>query len=133
MNLLRNHRRKHPSLRWERVDREGSQFFRYEVEPIPPTATLALEYDDIHPHMKRYFPVDFVHIINNSAVDILLTISPAQDFTIPSGSIISLSDRPITQIRLKNLDTAIGTLEGEVTLLFQRLPLSEDRVIRREA
>lgn len=120
-------------MRWERIDREGSQFFRHELEPLPAGVTIGLEYDDIHPQMKRYFPVDFLRVVNNSKVDLLISISPTQEFTFPAGTIISLTERPITQIRVKNLDTTETTAKGEVTLIFQRLPLTEDRLIRREA
>ena len=117
--------------RWERIDREGSQFFRYEPADIPPKGTLALNYEDIDPRMLRYFPLDFVSVTNDSSVDLLLSISPMQDFTIPQGTIKEISERPITQIRLKNLDSLTTIKKGEIILLFQKLPLSQDRLVRR--
>ena len=107
--------------RRERVDREGSQFFRYVLKnPLPPQSTLALDYEDIDERMLRYYPVDFTRVINDSSVDLDYSISPTQTFRVPQGSIQTIRNRPVTQIRLKNLDNAHAVNAGEVTLLFRK-------------
>ena len=120
--------------RWEKVDREGNQYFRYVLKsPLTPKAILALNYEDIDRRMLRYYPLDFVRVTNDSPVDVELSISPTQDFKIPQGSITTITDRPITQIRLKNLDATTTIAEGKITFLFQRQPLTQDRLVRRRA
>ena len=110
-----------PDRRRERVDREGSQFFRYVLrDPLPPQSTLALDYEDIDERMQRYYPVDFTRVINDSSADLDYSISPTQTFRVPQGSIQTIRNRPVTQIRLKNLDTIQAVNAGEVTLLFRK-------------
>lgn len=110
-----------PDRRRERVDREGSLFFRYVLrEPLPPQSTLALDYEDIDERMLRYYPVDFTRIINDSSADLDYSISPTQTFRVPQGSIQTIRNRPVTQIRLKNLDLTHEISAGNVTLLFRK-------------
>lgn len=117
-----------PDRRRERVDREGSLFFRYILrEPLPPQSTLALDYEDIDPRMLRYYPVDFTRIINDSSADLDYSISPTQTFRVPQGSMQSISNHPVTQIRVKNLDLMYTISAGDITLLFRRLPIRGDR------
>ena len=119
--LFREFFMRFPDRRRERIDREGSLFFRYVLrEPLPPQSTLALDYEDIDERMLRYYPVDFTRITNDSAVDLDYSISPTQTFRVPQGSIQTIRNRPVTQIRLKNLDTTLTVNAEEVTLLFRR-------------
>ena len=117
--------------RLRRVDREGSPFFRYDIPNISPKDFLALEMCDIHKSAQKYYPLDFFRCTNNSHVNILVSISPGQDFLIPSGTIISVEDRAITQLRIRNLSTVDATGAEKISLTLQRLPLTEDRLLRR--
>ena len=118
-------------IRQRRVDREGSPFFRYDVPEIAPNAFLIIEYEDIDKATRKYFPLDFIKCANNSAANIRLELSPGQEFLIPSGTIISLSDRAITQLRVWNLSPTVTIAKGEIVLVLQRLPITEDRLLRR--
>ena len=121
------------SERQLRIDKEGSQYFPFlNPEPIPPGDIVALDYEDIDPQMLRYHPVDYCKAINISRADILLSISPSQNFLIPAKSSFAIQDRSITQIRIKNLSTIESVGKKEVNLIFQKLPLTEDRLIRRK-
>lgn len=117
--------------RLSRIDREGSPFFRYDVPNITAGDFIALEMEDIHKSAPKYFPLNFFRCTNNSSVNILVSLSPGQDFLIPSGTIISVEDRAITQLRIKNLSTVDATGAEKISLTLQRLPLTEDRLLRR--
>ena len=118
--------------RLRRVDREGSPFFRYDVPNIAPKDFLALEMCDIHKSARKYFPLDFFRCTNNSSVNILVSLSPGQDFLIPARTIIAIEDRSITQLRVRNLSTTNNTGANKISLTLQRLPLTEDRLLRRK-
>ena len=118
-------------IRQRRVDREGSPFFRYDVPTIAANSFVIIEYEDIDKATRKYFPLDFVKCSNNSGADIRLELSPEQEFLIPAGTIISLSDRAITQLRIWNLSPTRTIWSKEIVLVLQRLPLTEDRLLRR--
>ena len=124
--------KRYPYRRWQRIDRAGSEYFTYHSPIITAQEILALDYEDIDPRMRRYYPVDYCRITNISRADVLLGITPTQNFFIPAGTSFTIEDQPVTQIRIKNLSTVDNVGEKEVCLIFQRLPLSEDRLIRRE-
>ena len=119
-------------IRQRRVDQQGSPFFRYDVPSIAPNSFLIIEYEDIDKATRKYFPLDYIKCSNNSGTNIRLQLSPSQEFLIPSGTIISLSDRSITQLRIWNLSPTVSIAKGEIVLVLQRLPLSEDRLLRRK-
>ena len=119
--FIRRFFQRFPDRRRERVDRQGNLFFRYVLKaPLPPQSTLALDYEDIDERMLRYYPVDFTRVINDSSADLDYSISPTQTFRVPQGSIQTIRNRPVTQIRLKNLDLMHEISAGNVTLLFRK-------------
>jgi len=116
--------------RLQRVDREGSPFFMYRLPSIPVNGFLAIEYSDISPEAPKYFPMDFIEVINNSREPIDIELTPAQRFLCPPGVIKKISNRAITMLRIWNMGTlAIPALT--ITINVSRLPLTEDEALRR--
>ncbi len=117
--------------RQQRVDREGSPFFRYRVPAIAAGGFLSVDYDDISLEARKYEPLDFIQITNNSNVLLSLQISPGQEFPIPGGTIVIIKERAITNIRIQNRSGSVVLTAGEVEIIFQKSPITEDKVIRR--
>lgn len=124
--------------RGSRVKRNGSPIFHYSAGVIP--ATTGIEHLEVatatfvgyRPGVaKKYEPLDFIRVTNNSAENILVYINGKLVFQVPAGTIIS-NDLlgGIWFVALHNVD-GTATSADEVNLELQRLPDSADKEARR--
>jgi len=124
--------------RGARVKRSGSPIFHYSAGAIP--ATTGIEHLEVATATfvgyragvaKKYEPVDFIRVTNNSAENILIYINGKLVFQVPAGTIIS-NDLlgGIWFVALHNVD-GTATSADEVKLELQRLPDSADMEARR--
>ena len=119
--------------RRERINRDGSPFFRVSFGIIVAGAFQQVVPDSDIPASAKYKPLDFVEITNNASENLELEINNNADerIPVPAGVIRIIDRRPIWNIRIVN--TALtATSAGEVVALFQRLPIDADEAARRE-
>ena len=125
--------KKSPSKRrQERIDRDGSPFFRHSFGIILATTFEQVVPDSDLPASAKYKPLDFVEITNNSSEDLEAEINneATNRFPLPAGTIRTIDRRAIWNLRIVNTD-ATDTSNGEVIAVFQRLPIDADEAARR--
>ena len=118
--------------RRNRIDLDGSPFFRHNFGIIVAGAFEQVVPDSDLPASAKYKPLDFVEITNNATENLELEINNKADerIPLPAGVIRIIDRRAIWNIRVVNTD-ATDTSAGEVVALFQRLPIDADEAARR--
>ena len=115
------------------IDREGSPFYTHSFGII--AATTGREYVSIETRFadaRKYAPLDFLEVTNNSGAELTLHINgdPVNTIPVPAGVIKKLSRRAIWSLALTNA-SAVATAATEVIAVLQRLPVDADEAARR--
>jgi len=117
-------------VRQERIKREGSQYFTYPPGIIAATETDVLIPSVYFPASKKYEPLDFVEIVNNDVVNLSIAVNGQDSFVCLAGTIRTIENMPLWEIRITNNDGLTNTVAGKITLTLQRQPLTMDKWIR---
>lgn len=119
-------------VRQERIKREGSQYYTYNVGVIAAAASAILVPRDYFPASKKYEPLDWVEIVNNDVVDILVCVNGEDTIIVLAGTIRYIEGQPLHQIRITNNDAATATTANKTRLSLQRQPLTIDKWARMQ-
>jgi len=117
-------------IRQERIKREGSQYYTYPPGIIAATEMDVLIPSTYFPASKKYEPLDFLEIVNNDVVNLHITINGHDNFVCLAGTIRTIENMPLWEIRITNDDAAVDSTAGRIVLTLQRQPLTMDRWIR---
>ncbi len=117
--------------RAERIKREGSPWYPYQLPVTAAGAVVPLYIPDLFPDSRKYQPLDFVEIVNNGvATPITVQINgPSGDIHyIPAGVIrtISGSGIALTQVHITNLGAG-ATVLGLIRFNFKKEALTIDK------
>jgi len=117
--------------RIERIKREGSPAYVWNVDPIGAGAAATIGIREQFPASRKYEPLDWIEIVNNEATNNLqVNINGAAvTFLIPARTIRTIERQPIWNLTITNLGGVITVL-GNIICTMQRAPLTTDRLMR---
>lgn len=135
MNLFNLANFKNPkniyTVRTERVKREGSPYYTWQVPVTATTATAVIGIREQFPDARKYEPLDWLEIVNNEAVNNLtLRINGTETFAVPAGTIRTISNAAVWHIGVTN-DGGVNTTLGLIVVTLQKQPLTIDKWARK--
>ena len=116
-------------VRQERIKREGSPYYAWDVGVMGLGVPFHITPDTFWPESKKYAPLDWVELINNSATNIMMVINGTEPFYCVAGTIRTVDGLALRQIVIT---AEAATLAGEVRMFAQREPLTIDRWARKQ-
>lgn len=120
-------------VRQERIKREGSPYYTWEVPATGPGATAVIFVPDQFPDSRKYQPLDWIEVTNNEgAISLTLTINDGDSLKIPAGVIKSVSNCSLWHIAITNDHGADTTTLHDVVVTMQKQPLTIDKWARRQ-
>jgi len=115
--------------RLERIKREGSPTYTWQVPVTATTATSVIYVPDQFPTSRKYEPLDSLEIVNNeSANDLTITINNGDSWVVPAGTIRLIHGQGVAlwHIAVTN-DGAVNTTLGKIIGTLQREPMTIDK------
>jgi len=116
--------------RQAKVNKEGSPFFRYVPGIIAAAGDDYIWIGTQFPAAAKYGTLDWYEIVNNSAVNLTITINGVQTHLVPAGTARKDDNTAIHSFNIHDDSLITATAVGEVVVTFQRQPMTEDRAIR---
>jgi len=119
------------SIRQERIKREGSPYYTWQVPVTAPAAVSVIYANTQFPDSRKYAPLDWIEIVNNDVQNLTLTINNGDAFSVPAGTIRTIDNIALHQIAVTNNGGA-NTILNSITVTIQKQPLTMDRWIRKQ-
>ncbi len=121
------------TVRQERIKKEGSEYFTWQVGVVAATVLSHIEIARQFPRAKKYEPLDWIEVVNNeSAINLTLTINGGETFPVPAGTIRTLDNKKLWEISVTNNHAADSTTAGLVVVTLRRQPKTIDDWARRQ-
>ena len=117
--------------REERIKKEGSEYFSWEVPATAAAAMSTIEIARQFPAAKKYEPLDWVEVSNNDTVDLTLIINGAETLPVLTGTIRTVEGKALWQIGIRNDDAAAASTLHKIKVSLRRQPLTIDRWAQR--
>lgn len=117
------------NVRQERIKREGSPYYHWDVGALAAGVPAIITVSTAYPESKKYEPLDWLELVNNSAENITLTINGTDTFFCVAGTIRTLDGVPLHQISILSDNNVAG---GLIVGTLQRQPLTIDKWARRQ-
>lgn len=123
--------------RSQRVLKEGSPKFHYDVGVLAAGANVAFDIFSQYPLARKYEPLDTMVIINNDNVAISVRVnSDAGDLYIVPAGAIRIVDKgelgAVRWVRITNLDAAIAVTANRIDIDFSKSAASVDELARMD-
>ena len=115
--------------RLERIKREGSPWYLYQLPVTAAGVTVILNMEAQFPASRKYAPLDFMEIVNNEVANPLnVVLNGGDSFYCPAGTIRPVHGRGIAlwQLGITNLGAGATTL-GLVRFNFKKEAMTIDR------
>jgi len=134
-NLIKTGRNPRQGLtidRLERIKRVGSPTYTWIMPVTATTATAVIYVPTQFPASRKYEPLDYLEIVNNSvANNLTLVINGSDTRSVPSGTIRTIhgSGVALWHIAVTN-NGAVNTTLGLIVLTLQKEPLTMDKWIQ---
>lgn len=117
--------------RSERIKREGSPWYPYQLPVTAPGAAVTLHIPDLFPDSRKYQPLDFVEIVNNGAATPITVVinGPAGDtHYIPAGVIRTIRGGGVALWQVEITNNGVGaTVLGLIRFNFKKEAMTIDR------
>jgi len=120
--------------RLERIKREGSPPYVWQVPATAAGATSVIYVPTQFPASRKYEPLDSIEIVNNEATnDLTIAINGKDRRPIPAGTIRTIHGSGIAlwHIAITNDGAAVTTL-NKITLTLQKEPMTIDKWAQRQ-
>ena len=118
------------SVRQERIKREGSPYYSWNVPVTATTATAVIYVPDQFRDSRKYQPLDWLEIVNNEAAnDLYVTINNSSGLTVPAKTIRTIDNLAIWHLAVRN-DGLVNTTLGLIRITLQKQPLTIDQWAR---
>lgn len=121
--------------RLERVKREGSPIYTWNVPATAAGATAKIRVPDQFPDSRKYEPLDSLEIVNNeSVIDLLLTINDNETRAVPAGTIRTIKGTGIAlwTIAVANQHASATSTLYKIVCTLQREPMTIDKWAQRQ-
>lgn len=112
------------TVRQERIKREGSPYYAWDVGALAAGVATILRPNRDLPGSKKYSPLDWIEIINNSTEVVTITVNGTERFISPAGTIRTVTDLPLHQVNIVCDNNVAG---GLVRGTLQRRPMTIDK------
>ena len=112
------------------IKKDGSPYFPWQVPATTAGAITQIEIRREFPAAVKYFPIDFVDIVNSDVVGITILINGAAVLRVPASTTRQIANSYIHQIGIQNDDSAVTSTLNEITLTLQRQPETLDSIAR---
>ena len=124
--------------RLQRVMREGSPKYHYDVLAIAAGVYAEIDIERTFPRAKKYEPLDTALVINNDVVDIQLNFNGGAGdvYIIPAGTVRRISRDEVSaiwQMRVTNLDAVNAVTVNTIDIELWRSPEDADSMARMGA
>lgn len=120
-------------VRTERIKREGSPYYTWEMPATGPGATAVIYVPDQFTESRKYQPLDWIEVVNNeSAIDLTLTINNGDSFKVPAGTIRTISNTALWHVALTNDHATATTTLHDVVVTMQKQALTIDKWARKQ-
>lgn len=116
--------------RMHRRLQDGSPVFTHDCGIIAANGAEYLHLQTDIPATRRYEPLDWLEVVNNSTEDLQVDLNGNENFQVPAATIRTIRDTAIWSVTINNLDAVNATAAGEIVLTMQRTPASWDKVLR---
>ncbi len=115
--------------RLERIKREGSPNYPYSLPITAPAAIVHLTMRILFPLSRKYAPLDYVEIVNNSVANpILFTVNNGDAWIIPAGTIRTIHGAGIALWIIDIANNGVGaTVAGELEFTFKKEAMTIDK------
>lgn len=110
----------------EKIKREGSPYYSWIVPVIAPAAVAYIEVATQFPLSRKYQPLDWLEIVNNDAVNLLLAVNTAEILPVPAGVIRKVADMGIISVTVTNMGI-INSVLNSIVVTLQKRPLTVDK------
>ena len=119
------------TVRQERIKREGSPYYPWNVPATAAGASSVINIQQQFPEARKYEPLDWLEIVNNEAAnDLYLTINNSEGFSVPAKTIRTIDNLALWYIAVRNDGGAITTL-GNIRITLQKQARTIDKWARR--
>tara|TARA_Y100000310_G_scaffold310316_1_gene355401 strand:+ start:4395 stop:4790 length:396 start_codon:yes stop_codon:yes gene_type:complete len=119
-------------VRQQRIRKEGSQYFTWQVPAMAPSAEEFIQVNESFPAAKKYAPLDWLEIVNNEdAINVTLQVNGQDSFSCPAGTIRTLTDTALWQLVVTNTHAGDTTTLNLITITLRRSPDTVDKWLRR--
>ena len=112
--------------RLERIKKEGSEPFTWQVPATGPTASAFIEIANQFPRARKYQPLDFLELANNDVVDLTLRINGDIQYPVPAGTIRQVLNQALWTLQVTNLHAATTSTLNKITVTVKREALTID-------
>jgi hypothetical protein len=115
--------------RTERIKREGSPPYVWEVPVTAASAESVIYVRDQFAASRKYEPLDSIEVINNESTnDLTLTINGGDTRKVPASSIRTVHGRGVAlwHIGITN-DGSVNTTLGDIVVTLQKEPMTIDK------
>ena len=120
------------TVRQERIKREGSPYYNWNVPATAAGAQSVIGVREEFPQARKYEPLDWIEVVNNEANNVLtLTINGTESFTVPAKSIRTIDNLALWHITITNNGGVITTL-GNIRVTLQKQPMTIDKWAQRQ-
>jgi len=120
--------------RLERIKREGSPDYPYQLPATAAAAVAHIYLPTLFPASRKYQPLDYMEIVNNSVANPLnVVVNGGDAYYCPAGTIRHAKGKGIAlwQIDITNLGGGISVL-GEIRFSFKKEALTMDKWISEQ-
>jgi len=111
------------------IRKEGSPYYRWSPGAIVAATDIYIFLDTQFPASRKYAPLDWYEIVNNSTENLTITLNGTQQHAVPAGTSRKDDLTAITSFNIHN-DSITDTTDGEVIVTFARQPITEDKKLR---
>ena len=118
-------------VRQERIKREGSPYYTWQVPVTATTATSVIYVPSQFSDSRKYEPLDWIEIANNDTMDLTLSINNGDSFPVPAGVIRTINNIALWHVAVTN-DGGGNTTLNKITVTMQKQPLTIDKWARRQ-
>jgi hypothetical protein len=119
--------------RLERIKKEGSPYYTWQVPATGPGATSQIDLFTQFPLARKYMPLDWLEIVNNDTVNCTLLLNgPGGDaLAVPAGTSRPIrGHKSMNQVGVRNDDAAATSTLNLITVTLRREPITVDDVAR---
>ena len=118
------------NVRQERIKREGSPYYTWQVPATAPGGTSVINVNAQFPLSRKYAPLDWLELANNDAVDLTARINNNDSFACPAGTIRTIDNIALHYIAVTNDHATTTSTLNKITITLQKQPLTMDKWIR---
>ena len=116
--------------RLERIKRDGSEYFQFDVPALAAAAIGQYEVSTQFPRARKYMPLDYIEVTNNDTVNLTLFLNGGITLPVPAGSVRIARKYQVWQFGIRNDDAAAAITVGLVDVVLRRMPRTMDDVAR---